>query len=460
MTTGSTASLNIVILAAGKGTRMKSSLPKVLHPIAGRPLLAHVVETARQLPGAGSLNLVVGHGAEQIKTAISGEDLRFISQEQQLGTGHAVQQVLPHIKADDTVLILYGDVPLTKIGTLDALIKNAGKDSLSLLTLSMQDPTGYGRIIRDSRGRVTAIVEQKDATPEQLAVSEVNTGLMAVRGEQLLRWLPALSNDNAQGEYYLTDIIVLAVRDGIAINTAQPAHEWEVLGVNNRLQQAQLERFYQTDLAERLMTEGLTLLDPARFDCRGTLSAGQDVVIDINCLFEGRVELGDGVTIGPNCTLKNATIGDNCVIKANSVIEDAILAAHCEAGPFARLRPGANLAEGAKVGNFVEIKKAALGKGSKVNHLTYIGDADIGSNVNVGAGTITCNYDGVNKWKTEIGDDAFIGSNTALVAPVKVGKGATIGAGSTINHEVPDDQLSVARGKQRNIEGWERPKKQ
>lgn len=451
--------LNVVILAAGKGTRMKSSLPKVLHPIAGRPLLKHVLDTANSLESDEPLNVVIGHGADQIEAALSAENIRFIQQTEQLGTGHAVQQALPHIQKDAVVLILYGDVPLIKQETLEKLVKLVSKDSLALLTLSLEDPTGYGRIERDENGKVIAIVEQKDANESQLAIDEINTGVMAVYGEHLQQWLPKLSNANAQGEYYLTDIIALAKDDNIAINTEQPDNEWEVLGVNNRIQQAELERFYQQELAENLMANGLTLLDPARFDCRGQLTVGQDVVIDVNCVFEGEVSIGNNVNIGPNCSIKNAVIGDNCTIKANTVIEDAELGNACEAGPFARLRPGTKLSTKAKIGNFVEIKKATLGEGSKVNHLSYVGDAQLGEHVNIGAGTITCNYDGVNKWITEIGDNAFIGSNSSLVAPVKIGKGATVGAGSTINQEVPDDHLSVARGKQKNLSGWSRPTK-
>lgn len=451
--------LNIVILAAGKGTRMKSQLPKVLHPVAGRPLLQHVLDTARQLGSSEPLITVIGHGAEQIEARLAADDVRFILQEQQHGTGHAVAQALPHIQEQAIVLILYGDVPLTKVSTLQALIECVSDNSLGLLTLIMDNPSGYGRIVRDAENHVVAIVEHKDASAEQLAINEINTGIMAVKGAHLQRWLPRLSNNNAQGEYYLTDIIAMAEADGITINTAQPGNEWEVLGINNRQQQAQLERYYQMKQAKALMEQGLTLLDPARFDCRGELSIGNDVVIDINCVFEGKVVLGNNVSIGPNCCIKNAAIGDNCTVKANTLIDDAQLAANCEVGPFARLRPGAVLEKGAKVGNFVEMKKAVLGEGSKANHLTYLGDTIVGKNANIGAGTITCNYDGVNKFVTEIGDDAFIGSNTALVAPVKVGKGATVGAGSTINQAVPDDQLAVARGKQRNIEGWKRPTK-
>lgn len=451
--------LNVVILAAGKGTRMKSKRPKVLHPVGGQPLLRHVLDTARRLDFKAPINTIIGHGAEQIEAALSAEDVRFILQAEQLGTGHAVQQALPYVDAAATVLILYGDVPLIQEPTLARLADCVSDHTLGLLTLNLADPTGYGRILRGRDGQVGAIVEQKDASAGELEIQEVNTGIMAVRGAHLQRWLPQLSKQNAQGEYYLTDIIALARADGIAVQTEQPAHEWEVLGINDRMQQAELERIYQRELARQFMTDGLSLSDPARFDCRGELGFGEDVVIDINCIFEGKVQLGNNVRIGPNCCIKNARIGDDCVIKANTVIEEATLAEGCEAGPFARLRPGTQLARGAKVGNFVEIKKTKLGEGSKASHLTYLGDAEIGKHVNIGAGTITCNYDGVNKSKTDIGDEAFIGSNTSLVAPVTIGKGATVGAGSTICNKVPDDQLAVARGKQRNIEGWQRPKK-
>ena len=451
--------LNIVILAAGKGTRMKSDLPKVLHTLAGKPLLEHVLLTSRALKSKGSLNVVVGYGAEQVEAELGADDVRFILQEQQLGTGHAVQQALPHIDPKATVLILYGDVPLINSTTLNKLIDHASPNTLALLTLTLEDPTGYGRIERNDTGDVIAIVEQKDANTEQQAIKEINTGIMAVSGQHLHAWLPQLSNKNAQDEYYLTDLIAIAKQHNVSIHTEQADNEWGVLGVNDRVQQAQLERHYQLQQARQLMRDGLTLLDPNRFDCRGEFSVGNDVVIDVNCVFEGKNVIGNNVTIGPNCTIKNAIIGDNCIIKANTVIEDAVMADNCEAGPFARLRPKANLKTGAKVGNFVEIKKANIGEGSKVNHLSYIGDAEIGKNVNIGAGTITCNYDGVNKWVTEIEDDVFIGSNNALVAPVKIGQGATTGAGSTISQTVPENQLSVARAKQRNIEGWVRPKK-
>jgi len=451
--------LDIVILAAGKGTRMKSNLPKVLHPIAGRPLLQHVLDTARSL-GSDAINVVVGHGAELVQQRLAADDVRFVLQAEQLGTGHAVQQTTEYLRDDAVVLILYGDVPLIQQETLARLIDCVSDTSMGLLTVTLDDPTGYGRIIRNHSGDVAEIVEQKDANHEQLTVNEVNTGVMAVKGIQLKRWLPTLSDQNAQGEYYLTDVIALANGDGVQVVAEQPDHEIEVLGVNNRQQQAELERYYQLHLAEQLMVEGVTLLDPDRFDCRGELSVGQDVVIDINCVFEGQVSLGNNVRIDPNCCLNNVTIGNNVHIKANSVLEEATVAADCDIGPFARLRPGTQLAQGAKIGNFVETKKAVIGEGSKVNHLTYVGDAEIGQGANIGAGTITCNYDGVNKFKTRIGDGAFIGSNTSLVAPVTIGNGATVAAGSTITKAVGNEELAVARGKQRNVSGWKKPTKQ
>lgn len=450
--------LDIVVLAAGKGTRMKSNLPKVLHPVAGRPLLGHVLDTARSFNDA-QLHVVIGHGAELVEQRLAGDDVQFVMQAEQLGTGHAVQQAASALRADATVLILYGDVPLIKSSTLAQLVETVAEGAMGLLTVKLDDPTGYGRIVRNPEGLVTAIVEQKDANPEQLTINEVNTGVMAMRNADLQRWLPQLSSDNAQKEYYLTDVIALAQAEGIVINTVNPDSEMEVLGVNNRQQQAELERYYQQHLAEQLMVDGVTLIDPNRFDCRGSLSAGNDVEIDINCVFEGDVILGNNVKIGPNCVITNSSVGDNTVIKANSVLEDAVVADHCDIGPFARLRPGTNLASKAKIGNFVETKKANIGVGSKVNHLTYIGDAEIGEGANIGAGTITCNYDGVNKSKTEIGDGAFIGSNSSLVAPVKIGAGATVGAGSTVAKDVEADQLAVARGKQRNIDNWPKPTK-
>lgn len=450
--------LDILVLAAGKGTRMRSDLPKVLHPIGGKALVQHVVDTARQVGGEQIL-IIVGHGAEKVEERMAAPDVKFALQAQQLGTGHAVQQALPHLRNDATVLILYGDVPLTRAETLQKLIAHVSDAQMGLLTVNMQDPTGYGRIVRDASGSVTAIVEHKDASDEQRKIAEINTGIMAVKAKHLQQWLPQLNNNNAQGEYYLTDIIAMAKADGIAIQVEQPNAVEEVEGINNRQQQAALERFYQKQKANELMVAGVTLLDPARLDIRGNLTVGRDVVIDVNCVFKGDVELADGVIIEPNCVIINSKIGKGTHIKAYSHIEDSVLADDCDIGPYARLRPGTQLADGVKIGNFVETKKAVIAKGSKVNHLSYIGDATIGSGVNVGAGTITCNYDGVNKFKTIIGDNAFIGSNSALVAPVKIGAGATVGAGSIITKDVEAAELAIARSKQRNIQGWERPAK-
>jgi len=450
--------LDILILAAGKGTRMRSDLPKVLHPVGGKALVQHVVDTARQV-GGEQLLIIVGHGAEKVEEQLAAPDVKFVLQARQLGTGHAVQQALPHLRNGATVLILYGDVPLTRADTLQKLIDGVGDNQMGLLTVNMQDPTGYGRIVRDASGAVTEIVEHKDANDEQLKISEINTGIMAVRAKHLQQWLPLLVNDNAQCEYYLTDIIAMARRDGVAIHVEQPNAVEEVEGINNRQQQAALERFYQKQKANELMVAGVTLLDPARIDIRGNLTVGRDVVIDVNCVFEGDVTLADGVIVEPNSIIINSTIGKNSRIKAYSHIEDSVLADDCDIGPYARLRPGTKLADGVKIGNFVETKKANIAKGSKVNHLSYIGDAVIGSGVNIGAGTITCNYDGVNKSKTEIGDNAFIGSNSALVAPVKIGAGATVGAGSVITKNVAEADLAIARAKQTNLQGWERPTK-
>jgi bifunctional UDP-N-acetylglucosamine pyrophosphorylase/glucosamine-1-phosphate N-acetyltransferase len=451
-------SLDVIILAAGQGSRMKSKKPKVLHGIGGKPMVQHVIDCALELD-APRIHVVVGHGADQVREALGDQALNFALQAEQLGTGHAVAQALHGTHPEGISLVLYGDVPLTRSETLRQLVDIAAQDKLGLLTVKLADPSGYGRIIRNDADQVLAIVEHKDASEAQRGVDEVNTGILALPTRLLADWLPRLSSNNAQGEYYLTDVIAMAADQGVLIEAIQPEHEQEVQGVNNRQQQAELERWYQLREARRLMHQGVTLLDPSRLDVRGNLSAGFDVVIDINCLFEGKVTLGNDVIIGPNCHIADAVIGAGCHIKANTVIEQATLQEGCDVGPFARLRPGTELAAGVKVGNFVETKKARIGEGSKVSHLSYIGDATIGSDVNVGAGTITCNYDGINKSQTEIGDGAFIGSNTALVAPVKVGMGATVGAGSTITRDVADDQLSVARAKQRNLDGWPRPTK-
>ncbi len=448
--------LDILILAAGKGTRMRSDLPKVLHPVGGKALVQHVADTARKI-GGEQLLIIVGHGAEKVEEKMAAPDVKFVLQAQQLGTGHAVQQALPHLRNDASVLILYGDVPLTKAETLQKLIAKVSDHQMGLLTVNMQNPTGYGRIVRDANNKVIAIVEHKDASDEQKKITEINTGIMAVKAKHLQKWLPQLSNNNAQGEYYLTDIIAMAKADGVAIEVEQPDAVEEVEGINNRQQQAALERFYQQQKANELMVAGVTLLDPSRIDIRGNLTCGRDVVIDVNCVFEGDVILGDGVMIEPNCVVINSKIGNQTQIKSFSHIEDSTLAANCDIGPYARLRPGTDLADDVKIGNFVETKKAVIAKGSKVNHLSYIGDAVIGSKVNVGAGTITCNYDGVNKFKTEIGDNAFIGSNSALVAPVKIAAGSTVGAGSVITKSTEENDLAIARSQQRNIKGWERP---
>ncbi len=448
---------DIVVLAAGKGTRMKSVLPKVLHRLAGKTLLQHVLDTASKLPDC-KITVVTGHGAEDVKNSVGQGSFSFVEQPQQLGTAHAVMQAAHYLRDDSTALILYGDVPLISHGTLSAMTSEA-KNSVSLLTVILPDPTGYGRILRDNNGDVAAIVEEKDASAEQRLVCEVNTGVLALPAKELKRLLPQIDNNNAQGEYYLTDIISLAVEKGCRINTQQPLCVEEVQGVNDRQQLAQLERFYQRQQAEVLMKAGVTLADPDRFDVRGELICGMDTSIDINAIFEGRVVLGSHVTIGPNCQISNSIIADHVEIKANSILEDAEVASGSVVGPFARLRPGTILEEDAKIGNFVETKKTRVGKGSKINHLSYVGDAELGEQVNVGAGTITCNYDGVNKHRTEIGDQAFIGSNTSLVAPVRVGNMATVGAGSTITKDIPDGELGLTRALQKNITGWQRPVK-
>ncbi|MBB5211738.1 bifunctional UDP-N-acetylglucosamine diphosphorylase/glucosamine-1-phosphate N-acetyltransferase GlmU [Microbulbifer hydrolyticus] len=452
--------IDVVILAAGKGTRMRSDLPKVLHPIGGVPMLGRVIDAAQALGGNGDVQttVVIGHGAELVRERFASSGVQFVEQTEQLGTGHAVAQAIPNFREGATVLVLYGDVPLVKTATLQSLLK-ASASGPALLSVVMDDPSGYGRIVRDGAGQVQAIVEQKDADAETLKVTEINTGILAAPANLLTQWLPELSSDNAQGEYYLTDVIARSVSENIAVTGVIADDPNEVAGVNSRAQQAELERALQADTASALMAAGVTLLDPVRIDVRGSLICGSDVSIDINCIFEGQVSLGDKVQVGPNCLLKNCQLAAGTVVEANTIIEDAVVGEACTIGPFARLRPGTELANGAKVGNFVETKKAKIGLGSKVNHLSYIGDAEVGEGVNIGAGTITCNYDGVNKSKTVIGNGAFIGSNSALVAPVEIGAGATIGAGSTITREVSADELAVARGKQRNIGGWQRPTK-
>lgn len=450
-------SLEVVILAAGQGTRMRSATPKVLHPVAGKPMLGHVIDTARILQPK-SIHVVIGHGAEQVKERLQSSDLNFVVQSEQLGTGHAVAQASPHLDSDQ-VLILYGDVPLIQQATLERLLAKSGPDRLALLTVKLADPTGYGRIVRSEDGAVQAIVEQKDASAEQLLIGEGNTGILVAPAERLTDWLSRLSNKNAQGEYYLTDVIAMAVADGLTVATEQPHDAQEVQGANDRIQLAELERHYQARAARNLMAQGVTLRDPLRFDVRGEVKAGRDILIDVNVILEGHVIIEDDVQIGPNCVIKDSTLRRGSMVKANSHLDGAELGEGSDCGPFARLRPGTVLGAKAHVGNFVEIKNAHLGEGSKAGHLTYLGDAEIGSNCNIGAGTITCNYDGANKWKTVLGSDVFIGSNNSLVAPVCIADGATTGAGSTISQDVPEMALGVGRAKQRNIEGWKRPEK-
>ena len=451
-------SLDIVILAAGQGTRMRSALPKVLHEVAGKSMLGHVIDTARAL-APRKIHVVIGHGAEQVRQRLAAEDIHFVLQAEQLGTGHAVAQAMPQVDADK-VLILYGDVPLTRVETLAALLQQVNEQQLGLLTVQLADPSGYGRIIRDAAGEVQAIVEHKDASEAQRAIREGNTGILAVPGKRLGEWLGRLSNSNAQGEYYLTDVIAMAVADGLRVATETAAEEMEVLGANDRLQLAQLERYYQWRAARQLMAQGVTLRDPARFDVRGEVQAGRDVLIDVNVILEGKVLIEDGVLIGANCVIKDSILRRGAQVKANSHLDGAELGEGADCGPFARLRPGSRLGAGAHVGNFVELKNAVLGAGAKAGHLSYLGDAEVGARSNIGAGTITCNYDGANKHRTVMGEDVFIGSNTALVAPISLGDGATTGAGSVVTSDVPEQGLAVARARQRVIESWKRPQKQ
>ncbi|QDE33092.1 bifunctional UDP-N-acetylglucosamine diphosphorylase/glucosamine-1-phosphate N-acetyltransferase GlmU [Shewanella polaris] len=450
-------SLNVVILAAGKGTRMRSDLPKVLHPIAHKSMVQHVIDTANSL-GSQAIQLVYGYGADKLQAALGEQALNWVLQAEQLGTGHAVAQTNPNINDNDTVLILYGDVPLIQQSTLKELLAVRPANGLAVLTVNLPNPTGYGRIVRE-QGRVVGIIEQKDANDEQLAINEVNTGIMAVPGKQLKAWLNRLSNNNAQGEYYLTDIIAMANADGVEITTSQPQSAIEVEGANNRVQLAQLERAYQARAAEKMMLDGANLRDPARIDIRGDVTVGMDVMIDVNVIFQGKVALGNNVTIGAGAILIDCDIADNAEIKPYTIVEGAKLGQAASAGPFARLRPGAELKEDAHIGNFVEIKKSVLGKGSKAGHLAYLGDAVIGAGVNIGAGTITCNYDGANKFITTIEDGVFVGSDTQLIAPVTIGKNATLGAGSTITKDVAENELVITRVKQRHITGWQRPVK-
>lgn len=450
--------MNIVILAAGTGKRMRSALPKVLHPLAGRPLLSHVIDTARALDPV-RIVVVVGHGAQAVQQAVGAPDIAFAVQSEQLGTGHAVQQALPLLDPAHPTLVLYGDVPLTRPSTLKRLADEAVEGRYGILTVTLDDPTGYGRIVRDAAGYVTRIVEQKDATPDELRIAEINTGIVVTPTAQLSMWLGALKNDNAQGEFYLTDVVEHAIEAGFDVVTTQPDAVWETLGVNSKAQLADLERIHQRNLADALLAEGVTLLDPARLDVRGRLTCGRDVSIDVNCVFEGTVSLGDGVTIGANCVLRDAAIGAGTRIEPFTHIDGAQVGAHAVLGPYARLRPGTVLSDEAHVGNFVEVKNATLGHGSKANHLTYIGDADIGARVNVGAGTITCNYDGVNKFRTVIEDDVFVGSDTQFVAPVRVGRGVTIAAGTTVWKDVPEHTLVLNEKTQVTRDDYVRPVK-
>ncbi|WP_386691853.1 MULTISPECIES: bifunctional UDP-N-acetylglucosamine diphosphorylase/glucosamine-1-phosphate N-acetyltransferase GlmU [unclassified Lonepinella] len=449
--------LSVVILAAGKGTRMYSDLPKVLHKVAGKPMVKHVIDTAKQL-NAEQIHLIYGHGADLLKQRLADEPVNWVFQAEQLGTGHAMQQAAPFFNDDENILMLYGDAPLITQETLQKLIAAKPQNGIALLTVQLDNPTGYGRIIRQN-GSVVAIVEQKDANPEQLKINEVNTGVMVSDGASFKKWLSRLNNNNAQGEYYMTDVIGLANQDGCQVAAVIADDIMEVEGANNRLQLNALERYYQRKQASRLLLAGVSLADPERFDLRGELSHGKDCEIDINVIIEGNVQLGNGVKIGSGCVLKNVVVGDNVEIKPYSVFEDCVIGEKSSIGPFSRLRPGAELSAETHIGNFVEIKKANIGKGSKVNHLTYVGDAEIGANVNVGAGVITCNYDGANKFKTVIGDNVFVGSDCQLVAPVTIADGATIGAGTTITRDVSENELVISRVPQRHIQGWQRPVK-
>jgi bifunctional UDP-N-acetylglucosamine pyrophosphorylase/glucosamine-1-phosphate N-acetyltransferase len=448
---------SIVILAAGKGKRMYSSLPKVLHPIAGTPMLAHVIRAARALDPE-RLVVVYGHGGEQVRAAITDPDLLWVEQKEQLGTGHALKMALPELPTTGTTLVLYGDVPLTESSTLQQLLA-AAQDGMAVLTDTLENPAGYGRIVRGADGQVQQIVEDKDCSAEQHAISEINTGMLALPNARLADWLNALKNANAQGEYYLTDVVALAAAAGVTVGSSRVPHSYEAAGVNNKVQLAELERIHQANQARALLQQGVTLLDPARLDIRGELHCGADVSIDVNCVFEGRVELGDNVSIGANCVLKNVRVASGSKIAPFSLLEDAVVGADCKIGPYARLRPGAELGASVHIGNFVEIKKSFIGVGSKVNHLTYIGDASIGSKVNVGAGCVTVNYNGVDKFRTTIEDNVFVGSGTLMVAPVTLQQGSTIGAGSVINKTAPANELTLSRARQVTVQGWLRPQK-
>ncbi|MCY9854795.1 bifunctional UDP-N-acetylglucosamine diphosphorylase/glucosamine-1-phosphate N-acetyltransferase GlmU [Vibrio mediterranei] len=447
-----------VVLAAGKGTRMYSNKPKVLHTLAGKPMVKHVIDTCESL-GSQNIHLVYGHGGEMMQSALQQEKVNWVLQADQLGTGHAVDQASPHFADDEKVLVLYGDVPLISEETIENLLDAQPTGGIALLTVVLDNPMGYGRIVRKN-GPVVAIVEQKDATEEQKLIKEINTGVMVATGGDLKRWLSGLGNDNAQGEYYLTDVIAAAHNEGRAVEAVHPANPIEVEGVNDRAQLARLERAFQSMQAQKLLEQGVMLRDPARFDLRGQLQCGMDVEIDTNVIIEGSVTLGDNVVIGAGCVLKDCEIDDNTLVRPYSVIEGATVGEECTVGPFTRLRPGADLRNDSHVGNFVEVKNARLGEGSKANHLTYLGDADIGQRTNVGAGVITCNYDGANKFKTIIGNDVFVGSDSQLIAPVTIADGATIGAGTTLTKDVAEGELVITRAKERKITGWQRPTKQ
>jgi bifunctional UDP-N-acetylglucosamine pyrophosphorylase / glucosamine-1-phosphate N-acetyltransferase len=450
--------LNVVVLAAGKGTRMASSLPKVLHKLAGKPLLLHVLETAQEL-ACDNLQVVTGYGAEKVEAELGGLANRFVLQKEQLGTAHAVQQTMDGLDDDAVVLVLYGDVPLIKASTLQALLDQVDANTMGVLTCVVDDPTGLGRIIRDNDGQISRIVEEKEASPNEKQVTEINTGFMAIPAQRLKDWLPRVGANNASKEYYLTDLVELAIQDGCQVSTSQCKDQQEITGINDRAQLAELERKFQKDMHEELMKKGVTLADPSRFDIRGNASIASDVEIDINVILEGEVTIAGNVKIGAGCLLKNCSVGEGTVLHPYTVIEDAVIGKDCQLGPFARVRPGTEMKDNAKLGNFVEVKKSVIGKGSKVNHLSYVGDSELGTEVNVGAGVITCNYDGENKHKTVIGDGVFIGSNAVLVAPVIVEKGSFVAAGSTITKDVDKGQLAVGRGKQSNIDDWTRPGK-
>jgi bifunctional UDP-N-acetylglucosamine pyrophosphorylase / glucosamine-1-phosphate N-acetyltransferase len=451
--------LNVVILAAGQGKRMKSALPKVLQPLAGKPLLKHVIDVAQALQ-ASSVSVVYGHRGDVVRDALKTESVSWVEQAEQLGTGHAVKQALPTVKDDALVLILYGDVPLIRRSTLEELVKLAGPKAMSLLTMVVDNPTGYGRIVRNAKGQVLGIVEQKDASKAQLKIRECNTGVLAAPAKLLKKWIARLKNDNGQGEYLLTDIVSMAVKDKVKVNPLVAPTVAEVLGINDKVQLAEVEALRRAQVANDLMLAGVTLADPARVDVRGTLTAGADVFIDVNTVFEGNVTLGDRVRIGPNCVIRDAKIGNDTEVFSSCVLDSAEIGARCNVGPFARIRPTGTLADDVHIGNFVEVKNSKMGVGSKANHLTYVGDAEVGSKVNLGAGTIIANYDGANKHRTVIEDGVHTGSNSVLVAPITVGAGATVGAGSTVTRTVPAGKLTLARARQVVIEDWVRPIKQ